>query len=147
MKTNTLANTANRSTSNSAEASRLKKSASSGFSAKLKSSINNSSNENGYSIKQGRVNTNSKSNKKSNSQSSHSNKSFKVLSELSTHNNMDSNKKTIPCKPQPQVVPTEKKTTIPVKNIKAKALGQSINQSNLVNSYKAITKKTEDKEN
>jgi len=80
MKTNTMANTANRSTSNSAEASRLKKSASSGFSAKLKSSINNSSNENGYSIKQGRVNTNSKSNKKSNSQSSHSNKSFKVLS-------------------------------------------------------------------
>ena len=147
MKTNTLANTANRSTSNSAEASRLKKSASSGFSAKLKSSINHSSNENGYSIKQGRVNTNSKSNKKSNSQSSHSNKSFKVLSELSTHNNMDSNKKTIPCKPQPQVAPTEKKTTIPVKNIKAKALGQSINQSNLVNSYKASTKKTEDKEN
>jgi hypothetical protein len=46
----------------------------------LKSSINTSSNENGYSIKQGRVNTNSKSNKKSNSQSSHSNKSFKVLS-------------------------------------------------------------------
>jgi hypothetical protein len=80
MKTNTLASTVNRSTSNSAEASRLKKSASSGFTTKLKSSINTSSNENGYSIKQGRVNTNSKSNKKSNSQSSHSNKSFKVLS-------------------------------------------------------------------
>jgi hypothetical protein len=60
---------------------------------------------------------------------------------------MDSNKKTILSKPQPQVAPTEKKTTIPVKNIKAKALGQSINQSNLINSYKANTKKTEDKEN
>lgn len=60
---------------------------------------------------------------------------------------MDSTKKTILCKPQPQQAPSEKKTAVPVKNIKAKALGQSVNQSNMINSYKARTKKTEEKEN
>jgi len=41
----------------------------------------------------------------------------------------------------------DKKTTIPVKNIKAKALGQTGNQNTMISSYKARIKNTEEKEN
>lgn len=60
---------------------------------------------------------------------------------------MDSTKKTIMFKPQLQPAAVEKKTAVPIKNIKAKALGQSVNQPNMINPYKARNKKTEEKEN
>lgn len=60
---------------------------------------------------------------------------------------MESTKKTIMFKPQLQPSAIEKKTAVPVKNIKAKALGQSVNQSSTINPYKPRAKKTEEKEN
>ena len=71
-----------RSTSNSTESLKLKKSNSSQFANKMKSSINNLANSNNFidsSLKHNRVNTSSKSNKKTTLQNNHSNKSFKTL--------------------------------------------------------------------
>jgi hypothetical protein len=136
-----------RSTSNSTEASRLKKSSSSGFANKVKPALSTTTTAMNYSIKQTRVNTNSKSNKKANLQSSNSNKSFKALADTSCHTTLESNKKTIPHKPDPAPTPSDKKTTVPVKNMKQKAIGQSLNQPCLANSYKVRTKNTEEKEN
>ena len=72
-----------RSTSNSTESLKLKKSNSSQFANKIKSSINNLASSNNYidsSLKHNRINT-SKSNKKNTLQNIHSNsnKSFKTL--------------------------------------------------------------------
>jgi len=71
----------------------MKKSTTSAFSTKIKNHITASPNSMIYSIKQNRLNTNSKSNKKSNSQSSQSNKSFKALSEVISTLNSESIKK------------------------------------------------------
>ena len=156
--------------SNSNEASRLKKSGSTGLTLKTKTPATSSSNSMSYSIKQTRLNTNSKSNKKenlqssqSNLQSSHpnqqsshstlqstysrlnssnSNNSLKAMNELASQNSVDSTKKTIARKPDP--LPSEKKTTVTVKTLKQKAIGQSANQG-LINSYKVRTKNTEEK--
>ena len=83
-----------------------------------------------YSIKKGRENnSNSKSNKKNNNQSCHSNKIFKALSEITPSTNMDSSKKQTIKKGEFPQQQTEKKTTtaIPVKNIKQKIVGKGMN--------------------
>jgi hypothetical protein len=93
-----------------------------------------------YSIKKGRED-NSKSNKKSNNQSCHSNKIFKALAEITPSTNIDSSKKqTIKKGELPQPL-TDKKTTtaIPVKNIKQKIIGKGMNEST-VHPYKPQAK-------
>ena len=114
---------------------------------KLKSPMSGTTNTLAYSIKQTRVNTTSKSNKKENLQSSHSNKSFKALADVSCQSNLDSTKKTIHRKVDPQCLPSDKKTAVPVKNLKQKAIGQSGHPTAMINSYKVRTKNTEEKEN
>jgi hypothetical protein len=81
-----------RSTSNSQESNKMKKSLSSAFSNKLKSQDNPSLNTMIYSIKKTREN-NSKSNKKPTNQSCHSNKIFKALAEITPQTNLESSKK------------------------------------------------------
>lgn len=67
----------------------MKKSLSSAFSNKIKSQENPSINTMMYSIKKARENnSNSKSNKKSNNQSCHSNKIFKALAEITPSTNI-----------------------------------------------------------
>lgn len=82
-----------RSTSNSQESNKMKKSLSSAFSNKIKMSEHPSMNAMIYSIKKTRENS-SKSNKKSNNQSCNSNKTFKTLADITPQtNNADSAKK------------------------------------------------------
>jgi hypothetical protein len=117
-----------RSTSNSQESTKMKKSLSSAFSNKLKSQENPSINTMIYSIKKTRENS-SKSNKKNNNQSCHSNKIFKALAEITPSTNMESSKKPTIKKVEPIQPLTEKKmtTAIPVKNIKQKIVGKGMN--------------------
>ena len=84
-----------RSASNSQESNKMKKSLSSAFSNKLKSQENPSINTMIYSIKKTREN-NSKSNKKNNNQSCHSNKIFKALADITpATNNVEPPKKSV----------------------------------------------------
>ena len=134
---------ASRSTSNSTESNRLKKSTSSTFSSKIKSNQVQSVNSMIYAMKQNRDNNDSKSNKKLNSQSSYNSKSFKTLSDSTSQINVDPNKKTILKKPETQHQPSEKKgTAVPIKNLKQKATGQGINNSTIQHSYKVNSKNT-----
>jgi hypothetical protein len=91
MMKSTLQASGQRSTSNSQESNKMKKSTST-YSNKIKSQENPSLNTMIYSIKKGREDT-SKSNKKNNNQSCHSNKIFKVLAEITPSTNIDSSKK------------------------------------------------------
>lgn len=136
-----------RSTSNSAEASsRLKKSASSGFSNKMKSSIT-STNCLDSSVKPARPNQASKSNKKDNLITSNSNKSLKSLNEIHSQSHLESSTKTMPRKIEAVVGPSDKKSTaVPIKSLKQKALGNP-NPSSIIQSYKAQCRNTEEKEN
>ena len=137
-----------RSTSNSTQSLKLKKSNSSQFANKMKSSINNMTNSTNYidsSLKHNRVNTSSKSNKKNVLQNNHSNKSFKTLNETHSQSRLENNKRTIAKKVEPSGQNQKKGTAINVKNMKQKALGHS-NQAMLA-SYKAHTRHTEEKEN
>lgn len=134
-----------RSTSNSAEASsRLKKSASSGFSNRMKSSMT-STNCLDSSIKPARSNPTSNSNKKTNLITNHSNKSLKSLNELHSQSNLETSIKSIPRKIEAVVGPSDKKSAaIPIKSLKQKALGNP-NPSSMIQSYKVQCRNTEEK--
>ncbi len=88
---------ANRAQSNSQETIKIKKSSSitSNGSTKVKNQMANSLNTMLYSIKKSRLDNTSKSNKKSTSQSSHNNKSFKVLTEVTSSLNVNNQKPNI----------------------------------------------------
>lgn len=137
-----------RSASNSQESTKMKKSLSSAFSNKLKSQENPSINTMIYSIKKTREN-NSKSNKKNNNQSCHSNKIFKALTDITPAANAiaEPPKKSVLKKSEHLQPYTEKKTTaIPVKNIKQKIVGRGMNEST-IQPYKASNKDATEKEN
>lgn len=128
MQTGYGASQARRTSSNSQDTFKLKKSGSA--TSKLKTQL--AAPMMLDSIKKSRL-EHSKSNKKSSSQVSHNNKSVKVLAELQiSQNNVDCSRTGLYRK---QERDTDKKTgTIPVKNIKEKIIGRSFNESPLVNS-------------
>ena len=138
MKTQVIPNL--RSTSNSTESLKLKKSNSSQFANKMKSSLNQLANPLESSLKHNRINTSSKSNKKTTLQNNNSNKSLKTLNETHSQSRLENNKRTIPRKMEPNVQVERKGTAINVKNMKQKALGHS-NQA-MIGSYKAHTRHT-----
>jgi hypothetical protein len=132
-----------RSASNSQEGGRMKKSVSGSFASKVKAVLP-AGNSMLYSIKQDRLNTSSKSNKKSHS--NNSNKSFKALADSTTHLNIDK-KHPNPKRPDPN--PDRKPTpaAIPVKSIKQKIVGKGINESTIQTVPRANNKNTAEKEN
>lgn len=132
-----------RSTSNSTESNRLKKSSSSNFANKMKSSISNITSCMDSSIKQ-RTN-NSKSNKKTMLSSQNSNKSLKTLNQTQSQIRLDNTKKVGGRRIEAVVSQNDKKTTVNVKNMKQKAIGSS--NPTMINSYKTKTRQTEQKEN
>ena len=127
MKSSAHTKQSTRSTSNSQEPQKIKKSISGTFTAKMKSQVGATVNSMINSMKQSQNRANnSKSNKKSSSQSSlNNNKSFKLLTESVMS---DSNKKIIPSRKFDK--DQDKKMTVPVKNIRQKVMGANNNSKN-----------------
>lgn len=134
-----------RSTSNSTESLRLKKSTSSQFANKMKSSLSQLTNPLESSLKPNRINTSSKSNKKTALLGNNSNKSLKTLNETHSQSRLENNRRPVPRKIEAHGHPERKGAAVNVKNMKQKALGHC--NPGMVSSYKAQTTHTEEKEN
>lgn len=94
-----------------------------------------------------RPNPTSRSNKKTTLNTNHSNKSFKALNETHSQSHLDT-KKTVPRKIEAVISTTDKRTAVPVKNMKQKALGyQQALGGNQQTLYKGQIRNTEENEN